>query len=76
MEKLSKTLVHGFKTYYSNDIKTGIDYLRYDLDYSEAKVFFNQARIYGRANFEDDDDRQYVLIYNSDGSYTLKKRGY
>ena len=59
------------------DISYAIDYLRDDLKIDEAKVFFEQAKATGQAQFEDDDDRQFTLQYNSgDNYYTLIKRDY
>lgn len=68
-----KTTVHGFSVIYEEKAKTGIEYLRDDLDYKEARVFFDQARQRGSAPFEDDEDRQYTLFYKA-GTYTLARR--
>ena len=69
-----KQNVHGFMVYGAKDAKYGIDYLDYDLDYEEAKVFFKTARYSGSAQFEDDQDRNYTLKYNGDGTYTVERR--
>ena len=68
-----KTTVHGFSVAYEDNAYPGIGHLRDDLDYEEAKVFFNQARSQGSAKLEDDEDRQFTLIYQN-GSYTLVRR--
>jgi len=68
-----KTTVHGFTVSYEQNVYEGITHLRDDLDYEEAKVFFNQARGHGSAKFEDDEDRQFTLIYQN-GTYTLTRR--
>ncbi len=69
-----KTTVHTFfSVTFEEDAHDGIRYLRDDLDYKEAKVFFDQARIRGSAEFEDDKDRQYTLIHQN-GVYTLARR--
>jgi hypothetical protein len=66
--------VHGFKVEYEDKAKKGVDYLLYDLDREEARVFFDQARLRKRAEFEDDDEGQYTLYYQGSNSYKLVKR--
>jgi len=68
-----KTLIHGFSVVYEPNASGGVHYLMYDLDLDEAKVFFNQARQRGEAEFEDDLERKYTLFYKN-GIYTLTKR--
>lgn len=68
-----KTKIHGFTVIYETNASGGVRYLREDLDFNEARVFFDQARMRGSAMFEDDNERQYTLIYQS-GVYTLMKR--
>ncbi|MBI2632963.1 MAG: hypothetical protein HYW78_01060 [Parcubacteria group bacterium] len=75
MPDTQEIYIHGFTVKYFDDSKTGIDYLQYDLDYNEAKVFFDQARNYGKAPFEDDYDNNYDLTYDSGyGFYLLTRR--
>lgn len=60
-----------------NNISYGIQYLQYDLKPDESNVFFNQAKTLGSAPFEDDNENQFTLQYNSNEySYTLIKRDY
>lgn len=68
-----KTTVHGFPVTYESNAQSGVDHLRDDLSFSEARVFFDQARMRGSAEFEDDEDRQYTLLYQG-GTYTLIRR--
>ncbi len=68
-----KTTVYNFSVIYEENAKEGIRYLREDLDFDEARVFFDQARLRGSAQFEDDQDRPYTLIYQN-GVYVLTKR--
>ncbi len=68
-----KTEVHIFYIDYKENAIEGIRHLRDDLDFNEAKIFFDQARQKGAAEFEDDEDRQYTLIYKA-GNYTLVRR--
>lgn len=48
-------------------------YLRDNLDYAEAKVFFDQARGRGSAPLEDSQNRQFTLWYKNN-AYTLTRR--
>lgn len=73
-ENTKETSVHGFSTVYDENAYVGIEHLKDDLDYEEARVFFDQARQRGSAPFEDDDDRQYLLTHKN-GKYFLKRRG-
>lgn len=68
-----KTIVHSFIVYYEKDAYEGMRHLRDDLDYNESRVFFDQARQRKSVPFEDDEDRQYTLIYQN-GVYTLVRR--
>lgn len=56
------------------NISYGINYLSYDLSPEEVKVFFNEAKIKGQAQFEDHYNRNFTLMYNSDYTYTLISR--
>ncbi len=58
---IKKTNIYGFYITYEESVYDGIRYLRDDLDFEEARVFFDQARQRGYANFEDNQDRQYTL---------------
>jgi len=45
------------------------------LQYEEARTLFDAARLKGNAEFEDDQDRDWTLIYNKEeGIYTLIRR--
>jgi hypothetical protein len=68
-----KTTIHGFPVTYEQNAYEGIRYLRDDLDFNEARIFFDQARQRGSAQFEDDEDRQYTLFYK-EGNYILVRR--
>lgn len=71
---MKEVKIHGFKVKYEDNARAGIDYLLYDLDSEEARVFFSQAKLKKYAKFEDDQDRQFTLSYNLDGTYTLIRR--
>lgn len=68
-----KTNIRGFPVTYEKNAIEGVRYLRDDLDFEEARVFFDQARQRGSAQFEDDEDRQYTLFYKL-GQYALVRR--
>ena len=68
-----KTTIYGFSVIYEKNAIEGVHYLRDDLDFQEARVFFEQARLKSFAQFEDDEDRQYTLIYRN-GIYNLVRR--
>jgi hypothetical protein len=66
--------IHGLRVKYEESEQAGINYLLYDLDTQESKVFFNEARRNKYAEFEDDREGQFTLSYNTDGTYTLMRR--
>jgi hypothetical protein len=70
---IQKVEIHGFTVAYEENSREGVAYLRDDLDANEARVFFDQAKMKGSAEFEDDDDRQFTLSYH-ENEYTLIKR--
>lgn len=72
---LQKTNICGIPVYFEENAKAGVYYLAYDLQPEEAIVFFRHARAYGSAYFEDDQERQFTLVHNPDGSYLIKRRG-
>ena len=67
------------KEYYINyneeDAQTGMEYLRDNLSYEEARVFFDDARNTGSAPFKSDRGEHFELTYEN-GEYTLKRRGW
>lgn len=67
--------VHGFITSYNEECRLAVSYLRHDLQLEEARVFFEQARMKGQADFEDERENNYTLVYNRDGTYALISRG-
>jgi hypothetical protein len=72
---VKKEQVHGFWLVFEEELRDGVRYLRDDLQYKEAKTIFDAARLDGTAEFEDDQDRDWTLIYNPrDGTYTLIRR--
>lgn len=71
----NKRSIHGFPTYYADDAKEGANFLDYSLKYAEVKVFYQEAKAHGAADFEDAHDRNFTLQYNSgQGNYTITLR--
>jgi len=66
--------IHGYRTKYEDEDYNAVRYLLEDLQYEEAKIFFEQARLHRSAQFEDEFEGQYELSYNPDGTYTLSRR--
>ncbi|USN53482.1 MAG: hypothetical protein H6760_04990 [Candidatus Nomurabacteria bacterium] len=66
--------VHGHKVFYAEEAKRGVEYLDNALDYKEAEVFFRDAKSHGESEFEDEDRRNFTLVYNKNGTYTLVYR--
>jgi hypothetical protein len=67
--------IHGFITNYNEEGMPAVRYLRYDLQPEEARVFYDQARAKGQADFEDEYENNFTLVYNRDGTYTIVFRG-
>jgi len=66
-----KERIHGFWVEFEEELRDGVRYLRDDLQYKEAKTLFDAARFRGEAEFEDDYDRDWTLIYHrGEGTYT------
>ena len=66
--------VHGRKVDAEDDAKHGVDYLDHLIDRSEADVFFEHARMRGKADFEDQEGRNFTLIRDNDGTYRVERR--
>lgn len=56
------------------NISYGINHLISNLSPEETKVFFDEARTKGQAQFEDHYSRNFTLMYNNDNTYTLINR--
>jgi hypothetical protein len=71
--------IHGHSVVYEQNAYEGIRHLRDDLQREEAVVFFDQAKLKGSAEFEDDHERQFTLLYKKggflvNGGYVLVRR--
>jgi len=71
---MKETIIKGFRVKYEESEQAGVNFLLYDLDIHESRVFFNEAKRNKYAEFEDDKEGQFTLSYNRDGTYTLLRR--
>lgn len=69
-----KENIHGYWVVYEDAALDAANYLRYDLQPGEVKTLCDAARLGGHAEFEDDYDRDWTILYNRDGTYTLTRR--
>ena len=73
--EIKKEQVYGFWVRFEQDLREGIIYLSEDLQLEEARTIFDAARLKGRAEFEDDEDRDWTLTYvRGDDVYILSLR--
>lgn len=72
-QELHDTTVHNFSLKYPEDCDAGRYYLEYRLNSEEARVFFDQARSHGHADFETHEQRHFRLTHESDGSNVLSR---
>lgn len=73
MESL-ETRIHGCSVRYSDATRPGMDYLKNDLDADEAGVIFEYAKEHGEAPFEDDHNRDFLLIHDNAYEYHIEER--
>ena len=70
-----KESIHGAWIIFDEEMQDAIRYLRSDLQRDEAMTLFDAARFKGSAEFEDDYDRDWSLVYNrGDNTFTLFRR--
>ncbi|HOX10375.1 MAG TPA: hypothetical protein P5323_00120 [Candidatus Moranbacteria bacterium] len=65
--------VHGYHVMFEESAAEGMRYLDDRLDSECAKVFFVYAQRYGKAPFEDQQGRKYMLSYENE-MYVLNKK--
>lgn len=71
---MTKIELHGHQVLHDEQDHEGYDYLAHKIQAEEAKVIFEYARIHGTAEFETHLHKDYSLVHNSDGTYTILKR--
>jgi hypothetical protein len=70
---MGQRTIHGHSISYEDDALEGVHYLQNKLDMDESKVYFDEAKRRGEAEFEDNHRWNYTLTYN-DGTYVLTRR--
>lgn len=71
---MNQVTIHGHTVNYEDNVSSAVRYLRDQLDFYEARVFFDAARQYGSAPFEDQDYRQNYTLYHGSNGYTIERR--
>lgn len=69
--------IHGIKVEYESEdkhIRDGIQYLDNKIEVNEAKVFFAQSKDKKSAQFEDNENHQFTLLYKGNDIYFLISR--
>jgi len=76
-DELKTTILHGYKTRYNEESRRGMEHLLNDLQASEVKPLFEYAKRESSADFEDDNEGQFSILYNKgDFTYTIIRRKY
>ncbi len=74
-EGLRKNTVHGHGVYFNPKQREGHDYLQGKIQGNEARIFFDRARSFGKADFESQDGKNWTLSYDrSRGAYRVEPR--
>lgn len=72
---IQKEYVHDFIVQFDDSFIDGLRYLRDHLSFDEMKTLTDAARLDGSAEFEDNFNRNWTLLYNrGEGTYTLIRR--
>jgi hypothetical protein len=72
--------VHGHHVEYDPhdpnhmDHHDGLDHLTHRIDKDEAEVLFRQAKEHGSAQFETQLGKNYTVVHNPNGTFTVAKR--
>ena len=76
-DELKTVVIHGYKTRYNAESELGMKHLLYDLQPSEVKPLYEYAKRGETADFEDDNEGQFSILYNKgDFTYTVIRRKY
>jgi len=70
---MPKIDLYGHPTIYDDD-DPGYQYLAHKINREEAEVLFSYAKEHGIAQFETQTGKNYSLVHNRDGTYTILKR--
>lgn len=73
-DRMHQDKINGRTVMVEEGAEEGLRYLKYDLQSSESDVFFHEAKRIGKADFEGDQDHNFTLRRNTDGTYTISRR--
>ncbi len=68
----TETTIHGFIVAYDEESAEGVNFLRDQLKFDEAKIFFDQAERKKSVELKDDQNRLYRLSY-AKNKYSLSR---
>jgi hypothetical protein len=71
---MARVELHGHQVEHDEHDHHGYDYLAHKIDAEEAKVLFSYAKEHGTAQFETHDNKNYSVVHNSNGTFTIMKR--
>ena len=71
---MPKKNIHGYVVNYKNNAHKGAEHLAYVLSFDEAFSLFQTAQMSGEAKFEDRSGRNFTLIRETTGTFSLEKR--
>jgi hypothetical protein len=69
--------IHGHVVHGDESVEKGFYYLTYEIDSKEAEILFKQAKLHGTAEFQDRENRLFMIAYNrNDSTYRLEGGAY
>ncbi|OGZ34137.1 MAG: hypothetical protein A2Y98_02270 [Candidatus Portnoybacteria bacterium RBG_19FT_COMBO_36_7] len=71
---MPKMNINGHPTIYEDNDDPGYVYIVRKIDREESEMLFRYAKVHGAAHFETQTGKNYSLIHNDDGTYTIAKR--
>ena len=66
--------LHGHSLMHDDNDHHGYEYLAHKIGADESKMFFQQAKEHGSAEFKTNLNKDYILTHNSNGTYTVAKK--
>jgi len=66
--------LHGHQVEHDEGDHHGYDYLAHKIQAEEAEVLFHHAKAHGSAQFETQTGKNYSVVHNDNGTFTIKKR--
>ena len=71
---MARVEFHGHQVEHDEHDHHGWDHLAHKLDPEEAKVLFHHAKTHGAAQFETQTGKNYSVVHNDNGTFTIAKR--